>query len=240
MRWQTSAAISSVYNVGRPRGFGSATVTEAMPSLALTVFFRAMVLLRRRLLLRYSSLRVTIRFMKLEKPCEVCQSSLWCGRQCRHAPHKAHTEKKPIPPLPTEKPFARPYKNGESYSKKTALYNHNCVWCGTEFRGSMDRSFCSDTCRVNAWRAKKRNGPDNPDAKFPELYGWARRRFTVLERDGFKCRYCGKGAKQDVVLNVDHINPKSLGGSDEIDNLITACNECNSGKGAKLISNLPD
>jgi hypothetical protein len=54
-------------------------------------------------------------------------------------------------------------------------------------------------------------------------------RFEVFKRDGFKCQYCGRAAPE-IVLNCDHIDPHSKGGSDEIVNLITSCRDCNSGK----------
>lgn len=54
-------------------------------------------------------------------------------------------------------------------------------------------------------------------------------RFEVFKRDKFTCQYCGKKAP-DVILEVDHINPKSKGGSDKILNLTTSCYECNRGK----------
>lgn len=58
------------------------------------------------------------------------------------------------------------------------------------------------------------------------------RRFAVWRRDGFKCTYCLIDATlSDVVLEVDHILAVSLGGSDEIDNLTTACRPCNQMKG---------
>jgi hypothetical protein len=57
-------------------------------------------------------------------------------------------------------------------------------------------------------------------------------RFDIFKRDGFKCQYCGKAAP-DVILHVDHIKPVAKGGTDEIFNLITSCQECNSGKGKK-------
>ena len=59
-------------------------------------------------------------------------------------------------------------------------------------------------------------------------------RFEVFKRDGFKCQYCGKSAP-DVVLHVDHINPVSNGGTNDIMNLITSCSECNLGKGATTL-----
>ncbi|WP_109439848.1 HNH endonuclease [Acinetobacter haemolyticus] len=60
-------------------------------------------------------------------------------------------------------------------------------------------------------------------------------RFEVFKRDQFKCQYCGKAAP-DVVLNVDHINPVSKGGENDILNLITSCEDCNSGKSDRLLS----
>ena len=56
-----------------------------------------------------------------------------------------------------------------------------------------------------------------------------RMRFEVFKRDMFTCQYCGKKSP-DVVLNADHINPVSKGGKNTITNLITACEDCNSGK----------
>lgn len=56
-----------------------------------------------------------------------------------------------------------------------------------------------------------------------------RLRFKVFERDGFTCQYCGK-KPPEVLLHIDHIYPVAKGGATEIDNLITACADCNLGK----------
>ncbi len=62
-------------------------------------------------------------------------------------------------------------------------------------------------------------------------------RFDVLERDGFKCGYCGASPKDDpsVELTVDHIKPIDKGGDNEMSNLITACYSCNEGKKSRLL-----
>ncbi|MFJ6566564.1 HNH endonuclease [Streptomyces sp. NPDC091292] len=60
-----------------------------------------------------------------------------------------------------------------------------------------------------------------------------RLRYEILRRDNHACRYCGATAPR-VKLNVDHVIPTSLGGSDKPDNLVTACVECNSGKTSSL------
>lgn len=55
-------------------------------------------------------------------------------------------------------------------------------------------------------------------------------RFKVLRRDGFTCTYCGRGPPE-VQLHVDHVVPFTAGGMTVIDNLKTACRDCNLGKG---------
>lgn len=62
----------------------------------------------------------------------------------------------------------------------------------------------------------------------------ARARFDILERDGFRCRYCGATAKDDR-LHVDHVEPVSLGGGNDPENLATACSACNFGKSDRII-----
>lgn len=56
-----------------------------------------------------------------------------------------------------------------------------------------------------------------------------RLRFEVFRRDNHTCRYCGATAP-DVKLTVDHVTPTALGGTDDPSNLVTACQDCNSGK----------
>lgn len=56
-----------------------------------------------------------------------------------------------------------------------------------------------------------------------------RLRYEILRRDQHTCRYCGAAAP-DVPLRVDHVVPVALGGTDEPTNLVTACQDCNSGK----------
>lgn len=62
-------------------------------------------------------------------------------------------------------------------------------------------------------------------------------RFEVLKRDDFTCVYCGRRSP-DVELEVDHILPRKDGGTDDIENLTTACKECNRGKSARSLTTL--
>jgi len=52
----------------------------------------------------------------------------------------------------------------------------------------------------------------------------------VLERDNHTCQYCGLTPKDGVKLEIDHKIPRSKGGMDIMDNLVTSCFECNRGK----------
>ena len=60
-------------------------------------------------------------------------------------------------------------------------------------------------------------------------------RFEVFKRDSFKCQYCGASAPE-AILVVDHIDPFSKGGADEMVNYITACQSCNAGKSDRVLS----
>lgn len=52
-------------------------------------------------------------------------------------------------------------------------------------------------------------------------------RKNILRRDNHKCQYCGSS----INLTIDHIIPKSRGGDDSWENLVTACVRCNNKKG---------
>lgn len=53
-------------------------------------------------------------------------------------------------------------------------------------------------------------------------------RFDIFKRDNFTCAYCGKSSVKDKIeLHIDHIFPKSKGGSNHYYNVITSCKKCN-------------
>lgn len=60
-------------------------------------------------------------------------------------------------------------------------------------------------------------------------------RFQVLSRDQFRCGYCGASAANGSRLEVDHKVPWSAGGATVLENLITACQNCNKGKSSMLL-----
>lgn len=60
-----------------------------------------------------------------------------------------------------------------------------------------------------------------------ELFGYEVREY-LLEKWGRKCAYCGRSG---LPLEIDHIVPRSRGGTDRVSNLTLACRECNQAKG---------
>ncbi|RKZ93457.1 MAG: HNH endonuclease [Candidatus Parabeggiatoa sp. nov. 1] len=66
-----------------------------------------------------------------------------------------------------------------------------------------------------------------------ELAGYEVREY-LLEKWGRKCAYCGA---ENIPLEIEHIQPKSKGGSNRISNLTIACVRCNQKKGNKSIEN---
>lgn len=63
-------------------------------------------------------------------------------------------------------------------------------------------------------------------------------RFEVFKRDGFVCQYCG-AHPPDTILHCDHIIAVAKGGDNDIDNLVTSCDRCNLGKGARSLKSIP-
>lgn len=61
-----------------------------------------------------------------------------------------------------------------------------------------------------------------------------RTRFAVFARDNFQCRYCGRQS-DTVPMVIDHMIPVAAGGTNDLENLITACEPCNQGKADKRL-----
>jgi HNH endonuclease len=61
-----------------------------------------------------------------------------------------------------------------------------------------------------------------------------KKRFEIFHRDNFTCFYCGR-KPPEVALEVDHRIPKSAGGEDVDENLVTACRDCNIGKSDSIL-----
>jgi 5-methylcytosine-specific restriction endonuclease McrA len=60
---------------------------------------------------------------------------------------------------------------------------------------------------------------------------------VLIHKFGFVCWYCGMRLR-DSILEIDHIRPRSTGGSDEEANLALACCFCNQAKKARTLKEL--
>ena len=73
------------------------------------------------------------------------------------------------------------------------------------------------------------------DARISDLRArdpYRKHRAEVLATHGEFCAYCGASG---VNLQLDHVFPRSRGGSDTPENLVPACKPCNTSKGAKTV-----
>lgn len=67
-------------------------------------------------------------------------------------------------------------------------------------------------------------------------------RFPIFDRDDYRCYLCNNKVKPGSKRNrkgfrlatLDHYIPRSLGGSDDAENLRTCCDKCNTKKGNML------
>lgn len=103
---------------------------------------------------------------------------------------------------------------------RKAAKSRECGMCGGVFTPPSHRQkYCSPECsELACWQQANRG------------------KFRILERDGFRCVYCGRTSYEDAVkLHLDHIVPKSNGGADTAGNLVTACQDCNLEKRDRLL-----
>lgn len=72
------------------------------------------------------------------------------------------------------------------------------------------------------------------------------KRVYLIQRDGIFCPICNVSMTKTVkpgdiqgdnMMTIDHIIPKSAGGTDDIENLRLLCRACNAKKGSKIPEN---
>lgn len=115
---------------------------------------------------------------------------------------------------------------------KKREYTKTCIVCGKTYTCKrIDTLICSSDCKyeLSKQKAKNRLRDSNENVISNKV------RWEIFTRDNFKCHYCGATTKDGIRLEIDHIMPFSKGGDNSKDNLVTACNLCNAGKGDLLI-----
>lgn len=113
------------------------------------------------------------------------------------------------------------------YTKKYQLLTLKCPVCQKPFtQSNHNQRRCSIQC------TKKFQSFEWQIKNIDKLKGgWLKLRFEIFKRDNFTCQYCGRNVKEDKIkIHCDHIIPRSKGGKNILENLTTACEECNLGK----------
>ena len=135
-----------------------------------------------------------------------------CSDECRTAHHRTHRR-------------AYDEQHGVVRDEGLPPGEYVCLECGKRFtttRWHAKKLYCSDRCaRAEANRLdqhKRRALARDESAASP-----AQVRAKRVAANGH-CHWCGKRAKK---LTIDHVVPVSRGGTNEIDNLVFACFDCN-------------
>lgn len=167
-------------------------------------------------------------------------STQFCGMKCHDEYRSKQIE---IPCEECEKPFkvkiARIEKQNPRYcsmkcrnkafrGENSPLYTmqkRNCLYCKDVFvvkQNQIDVGrglYCSNECKHKSFEL------DRPeDSK--HFYGtsfWLRLRSDCYNRDNHTCQRC---EKTKVRLDAHHIVPRTFGGEDKLENLISLCSSC--------------
>lgn len=117
-----------------------------------------------------------------------------------------------------------------------ATARRGCDECGVSFLGRVDtgQRFCSPDC---AKRAQGFSGTPRVENRFRVS---KRVRAEIYEEAGWKCALCESPVRPDESVHhpryptLDHIVPRSRGGSDDRSNLRLACRQCNTLRGSDV------
>jgi 5-methylcytosine-specific restriction endonuclease McrA len=73
-------------------------------------------------------------------------------------------------------------------------------------------------------------GFERPKPERMDIDQWRELSAFVFLRDDYTCAYCGE---RGGILECDHVIPFSRGGTEKLENLVTACKTCNRAKRAR-------
>jgi hypothetical protein len=117
----------------------------------------------------------------------------------------------------------------EEVNKAIETMNHPFFIFNKIRKEDFVKRFPSKELLVQSHRARVPTMTSPPATRYKRRGIGKRLRYQILERDGFRCKLCGKTAKE-TQLEVDHIVPVAKDGTDSLNNLRTLCIDCNRGK----------
>lgn len=134
-------------------------------------------------------------------------------------------------------------ERGREYRARRAAQGHPtyrfgpfrpCAYCGGDFQAKASRKFCSLDCYVRS------QGGEVGNPKRPATRYWISdsARDAIFEAANYVCALCDEPMRldleplHDLYPTLDHIVPRSRGGSDDPSNLQPAHRLCNLRKGA--------
>ena len=138
------------------------------------------------------------------------------GRKTRYRPPRFNNRTKP--------------KGWLAPSLMSRIYNIE-TWFNRLRQRCLITSVSIETVRFDM---QKMENPEISGVEYQqgELHGYEVREY-LLEKFNRTCAYC---RKTDVPMEVEHINPRSQGGSNRISNLTLSCRPCNEKKGNRTAS----
>ena len=90
---------------------------------------------------------------------------------------------------------------------------------------------------LNRFDTQKMINPEITEVEYQQgtLHGFEVREY-LLQKYQYTCVYCNacafkNGKSKGICLEIDHVVPRSKGGSNRVNNLVLACHECNQHKG---------
>jgi 5-methylcytosine-specific restriction endonuclease McrA len=105
---------------------------------------------------------------------------------------------------------------------------YECEHCSKHYNKVIGENLSSKYCSKACARLAHNKQRTDRDKKG---------KYSILNRDAFKCVYCNSSSIEDGArLTVDHLIPISKGGSNNPNNLVTACRDCNISKNAQDLS----
>lgn len=91
-----------------------------------------------------------------------------------------------------------------------------------------------ESCRQYRRKRTAQEEKPQPSELEVDFYNVKENRIKVYERDSYKCRYCGKQLTR-FTCTLDHLTPVIAGGTNALENLVTACLTCNSRKNQRPV-----